>query len=168
MTGFDARTHDWAALVPELLVHDIEKSLHFWCDLLGFRRLYERPEQGFAYLERERAAVMLERLSADSWSVGDLEKPLGRGINLQIAVSSLAPMLSSLSKANWPLFVAPAERWYRTGNLEAGQRQFLVQDPDGYLLRFAESIGERLVTCGDTFSAAADRRADRLTPDNIG
>jgi hypothetical protein len=115
MTDFDAATYDWAPLVPELYVRDIERSLWFWCEILGFRALYR------------------------------IAPPLGRGINLQIAASSLQTMLDRLSAAKWPLFAEPAERWYRTGNLESGQRQFLVQDPDGYLLRFAEGLGERAV-----------------------
>ena len=122
------------------------RSLHFWCELLGFRTRYSRSEAGFAYLERERAQVMLEQLARDSWSVGDLVKPFGRGINLQIAASSIQPILDRLSAANWPLFMQPAERWYRTGSVDSGQRQFLVQDPDGYLLRFAEALGERALT----------------------
>jgi catechol 2,3-dioxygenase-like lactoylglutathione lyase family enzyme len=145
MTDFDAATYDWAPLVPELYVRDIERSLWFWCEILGFRALYRRSEAGFAYLERERAQVMLEQWGSESWSTGDIAPPLGRGINLQIAASSLQTMLDRLSAAKWPLFAQPAERWYRTGNLESGQRQFLVQDPDGYLLRFAEGLGERAV-----------------------
>ena len=105
--------------------------------------MYERVEVGFAYLVRERAQVMLEQLSGESWSVGELTKPFGKGTNLQIATFSIAPLLERLAAANWPLFVQPAERWYRTGSVESGQRQFLVQDPDGYLLRFAEGLGER-------------------------
>ncbi len=143
MAEFDAATHDWAALVPELSVTELQRSLSFWCDLLGFRRLYERTEEGFAYLERERAAVMLERVGSRSWSTGELTPPFGRGINLQIMATSLEPILNRLARAAWPLFKAPEERWYRTGRTESGQRQFLVQDPDGYLLRFAESLGER-------------------------
>jgi catechol 2,3-dioxygenase-like lactoylglutathione lyase family enzyme len=145
MTDFDANKHDWAPLVPELNVCDIRQSLHFWCDLLGFRTLYDRLEEGFAYLEREGAAVMLEQLGPTSWSVGELAKPFGRGINLQISAASIQPILDNLAGAKWPLFVPPMERWYRTGHTESGQRQFLVQDPDGYLLRFAEGLGDRLV-----------------------
>jgi catechol 2,3-dioxygenase-like lactoylglutathione lyase family enzyme len=143
MTDFDPVTHDWAPLAPELYVVDIERSLQFWCELLGFRALYRRPEAGFAYLERERAQVMLEQNGSESWSVGEMVNPFGRGINLQIATSSLQPMLDRLAAAAWPLFATPTARWYRTGDSESGQRQFLVQDPDGYLLRFAESLGQR-------------------------
>jgi catechol 2,3-dioxygenase-like lactoylglutathione lyase family enzyme len=120
MTDFDPSTYDWAPLVPELNVLDLERSLQFWCGLLGFRALYRRSETGFAYLDRERAQVMLEQKGSESWSVGEMAPPFGRGINLQIATSSLQPLLNRLAAANWPLFVQPAERWYRTGNLESG------------------------------------------------
>lgn len=35
------------------------------------------------------------------------------------------------------------ERWYRPDAFEAGNRQFVVADPDGYLLRFFEDLGRR-------------------------
>jgi catechol 2,3-dioxygenase-like lactoylglutathione lyase family enzyme len=145
MVDFDALTHDWKPLVPELIVSDIGVSLRFWRDVLGFQVLYERPAEGFAYLARERAEVMLEAHGEASWVVGTLERPFGRGINLQIEAESLAVMLDALAKAQWPLYRQPEERWYRTGSMEAGQRQFLVQDPDGYLLRFAQSLAPRPV-----------------------
>ena len=115
----------------------------FWRDILGFQVLYGRPAEGFAYLERERAEVMLEVLGDRSWTVGAMDRPFGRGINLQIEAASLTPMLEALARAQWPLYREPEERWYRVGAMEAGQRQFVVQDPDGYLLRFAQSLGLR-------------------------
>ncbi len=38
------------ALVPELAVSDWQKSRAFYCDLIGFHVVYERAEEGFAYL----------------------------------------------------------------------------------------------------------------------
>ena len=35
------------------------------------------------------------------------------------------------------------ENWYRQGNRLLGNKEFLVQDPDGYLLRFSEDLGEK-------------------------
>ncbi len=48
-----------------------------------------------------------------------------------------------LTSADYPVFVAPEDKWYRTGGQELGFRQFLIQDPDGYLPRFAQSLGTR-------------------------
>ena len=135
----------WAPLVPELLVTDLRASLGFWCDLCGFAVVYTRPEEGFAYLHRGRAQVMLEAATAPGrhWITGPLDRPLGRGINLQVEVASLAPLLDALGVAGWPLYLAAEEKWYRAGDVETGVRQFLVQDPDGYLLRFQEPLGLR-------------------------
>ena len=35
------------------------------------------------------------------------------------------------------------EKWYRKNDKEVGHKQFLVQDPDGYLLRFFQDLGIR-------------------------
>jgi len=132
----------WAPLVPELNVADLARSLAFWVGLCGFRVAYGRAEEGFAYLERGPLQVMLETIAPDSWITAPLEPPLGRGLNLQMEVAALAPLELALAAAGWPLFRPPEERWYRVGDREHGQRQLLVQDPDGYLLRFCEVLGE--------------------------
>jgi catechol 2,3-dioxygenase-like lactoylglutathione lyase family enzyme len=130
------------ALVPELDVSDIGNSISFWCDLLGFEIAYERPAAKFAYLEREGAQVMLCEING-SWQTGALEHPLGRGINLQIAVADVELPLAKLREKGWPLFREPAEAWYMTGEQERGSLELLVQDPDGYLVRLSQSLGSR-------------------------
>lgn len=132
-------------LVPELIVTDLPTSLHFWTDLLGFNVGYDRPEEGFAYLDLNGAQIMLEerRAVARQWLTDELIAPFGRGINLQIEVPDVEAILDKLNKAGWPLFMACEEKWYRAGEREVGQRQFLVQDPDGYLVRLAQDLGER-------------------------
>jgi catechol 2,3-dioxygenase-like lactoylglutathione lyase family enzyme len=130
-----------ARLVPELLVSDVQASLRFWCGLCGFRVAYDRMEEGFAYLDRDGAQVMLEeRGHGRNWLTASLDPPLGRGLNLQIAVASIRPIVQALTAAGWPLFMAPEEKWYRTGDRETGVNQVLVQDPDGYLVRFAAAL----------------------------
>ncbi len=99
----------WAKLVPELVVADLEASLRLWRDLIGFSVAYDRPEAGFAYLDLDGAQVMLEQRSTaeDQWVTGPLEAPLGRGINFQIEVRALQPILDRLAGAGWPLFMEP-------------------------------------------------------------
>jgi catechol 2,3-dioxygenase-like lactoylglutathione lyase family enzyme len=129
------------ALVPELLVRDLEASLHFWRDLCGFTILFNRPEDGFACLERDGARIMLDRLgSTRDWVAAPLEHPFGRGMNLEIAVDAIDPILRSLADAAWPLFLPPEEKAYRVGAGTVRVRQCIVQDPDGYLVRFSERL----------------------------
>lgn len=130
------------ALVPELCVTDLDASLRFWCGLLGFAVAYDRPAARFAFLARGTAQVMLCQRNG-SWETAALDYPLGRGINLQTMIEPLDPVLAALEAAGWPLFEPPSEAWYRVGDAEHGQRECLVQDPDGYLIRLAEDLGIR-------------------------
>ncbi|WP_215401645.1 MULTISPECIES: VOC family protein [unclassified Leucobacter] len=137
------------SLVPELLVTDSPRSLAFWCGLCGFKIDYQRPEEGFAYLSLGSAHVMLDEIGEGrTWETAPLEPPLGRGINFQIEISDLAPVLRSLRGAGWPLFVEPEAKWYRISDTEeVGVEQFLVTDPDGYLIRFQTKTGTRTLGC---------------------
>ncbi|MDH6259294.1 VOC family protein [Bradyrhizobium sp. BR13661] len=132
----------FARLVPEFDVFDLERSKSFWCDILGFQIAYQRPENLFMYIELQGAQVMLNQRNGN-WETGPLERPLGRGINFQIFVDSVAPLLDALKQHKWALFRECHDAWYRIAGEERGNRQFLVQDPDGYLLRFAEDLGKR-------------------------
>lgn len=116
----------------------------FYTGLLGFGVLFDRPETRFAYLQRGDAQIMLDQhAEGQGWQTGGLEPPLGRGVNLQIEVESLEPLLSRLAGASYPLYVPPEENWYRVADVQSGNREFLVQDPDGYLLRFSEHLGTK-------------------------
>jgi catechol 2,3-dioxygenase-like lactoylglutathione lyase family enzyme len=132
----------FADLVPELGVSDIQASLSFWRDLLGFEIAYDRPDARFAYLVRGRLQVMLCELNG-RWETAPMQRPFGRGINFQMVVDRIDPILAALGNANWPLYEPPNEAWYRAGDQEVGQREFLVQDPDGYLIRLVERLGTR-------------------------
>ncbi|MFC0195129.1 bleomycin resistance protein [Aureimonas pseudogalii] len=131
-----------AALTPELDVLDPDASLSFWCGLLGFEVAYDRPAARFAFLARGRAQIMVCQTNG-RWLTGPLERPLGRGVNFQIMVDRLDPILASLYLASWQLFENPSVAWYRIGDEERGQRECLVQDPDGYLVRLAENVSQR-------------------------
>ena len=136
----------WNALVPELIVTDLETSYYFWVNILGFSVKYQRTEDKFMYLELNGAQFMLEELQDDQWVTGELDYPLGRGINFQLEVKQLDDILNRLHKAQWSIFSGLEERWYRAENVEHGQKQFLVQDPDGYLLRIIAVIGDRAIS----------------------
>lgn len=132
------------ALVPELLVAELDRSIEFWCGLCGFDIRYSRPDERFAYVALGRAHLMLEQIGVGrDWVTGPLQRPFGRGVNLQITVPDSGALADVLSDAGVELFMQPETKWYRVGEEEAGVLQFLVQDPDGYLIRFQSSIGRR-------------------------
>ena len=129
-------------LVPELGVSHFEKSLSFYTEVLKFRVEFQRPEHQFAFLSCQGCQLMITQEPA-AWKTGTLEYPYGRGINLAMLVDTLDNLLQSLRELHYPLFAEPVEHWYRQGQILLGRREFLVKDPDGYLLRFAQSLGER-------------------------
>jgi catechol 2,3-dioxygenase-like lactoylglutathione lyase family enzyme len=132
-----------ARLVPELYVSGIETSLRFYTDVLGFTILYSRPEERFAYLDREGAEIMIEQSVGRAWITAAMEQPYGRGINFMIEASDVDALYAHVQAVGATVFLSIEEKWYRRDDTEVGNRQFIVQDPDGYLLRFAQDLGER-------------------------
>ncbi|GHB47003.1 glyoxalase [Pseudovibrio japonicus] len=135
-----------SALVPEFAVSDWFASKHFYCEVLGFECLYERPEEGFCYLSLGAAEIMIDQIGLGrTFDTGHAPKshPFGKGLNVQIEVETIEPLLNALRQANIPLFLQPEDKWYRKGQSEVGNRQFIVADPDGYLLRFCQTLGSR-------------------------
>lgn len=130
------------SLIPELGVSNLKKSLHFYVETIGFKIEYKRDESKFVFLSYEGNQLMLEEENG-TWQTGPLHYPFGRGINFQMEVAKIDPIVKSLTTANYPLMKAPFESWYRKDDQKLGQREFLVQDPDGYLLRFCEFLGDR-------------------------
>lgn len=133
----------WAALVPELVVRNATRSIAFYRDLLGFTVNYARDDPPFAYLSLSAAQLMLEQLNPTTRMVGTLEPPFGRGINLQIECNDVNIIVLRLESAGVPLYHPVVDSWYDVDDVQFGARQLLVQDPDGYLLRFAQDLGVR-------------------------
>jgi len=129
-------------LIPELSVTNFENSIKFYTKILGFKIEYKRDESKFAMISFQGSQLMIEEIN-NHWSAGKLEKPFGRGINFQIEVDKIQPILDSLEENGHPIFVEPKENWYRQDNQLLGNKEFLIQDPDGYLLRFAEDLGTK-------------------------
>ena len=131
------------SLVPELDVSSLAASLAFYVDILGFRIAYERPSESFAYLVQNDIHLMLEEADGPGrrFRTAPLEQPYGRGINLQIRVPSISELHARVLAKGLGLIVPLEERWYRQNGAEKGHRQFVVSDPDGYILRFFEDIG---------------------------
>ena len=144
-TGGPPRT-GWAKLAPELHVNDIEASLAFWHGILGFEVAYERPEERFVYLEHPEGHQIMLCQRHGRWETGVFEYPLGRGAMFQLYFQSIEPALAAVSARAWPIYHGLREVWRRAGDQETGQREFFLQDPDGYLIMVAQNLGERPIS----------------------
>lgn len=144
-------------LVPELDVADLATSLRFYAEVLGFRTLFQRPEERFAYLERDGVELMIQEAAGPGrrFRTAPLEPPHGRGVNFQIRVEDVDAVHGRAVRAGVDIVVPIEERWYRvdvaesggrwkiTGPTEAGNRQFVLADPDGYVWRPFRDLGVR-------------------------
>lgn len=131
-------------LIPELNVYDIKKSLNFYSKILGFRIEYERKEDKFVFVSLEGSQIMLQETKKnDKWDTGKLEYPFGRGINFQIEVKDVERIYRRIKKHKWPVKLKIKDSLYRKSKVLLGNREFLIMDPDGYLLRFFQNLGEK-------------------------
>lgn len=133
------------ALIPELDVADLAASLQIYQHVFGFELLFERTDEAFAYVVLGGAHLMLQQAHGPGrrFRTAPLQRPFGRGVNLQIRVPNIDDIRLQVRKHNLEVILDVDERWYRQGAIESGNRQFVVSDADGYLFRFYEDLGQR-------------------------
>ena len=124
-------------LVPELSVTNIDVSKEFYINVLHFKLEYERPQDKFAYLSYQGAQIMIEEIN-NHWSVGELVRPFGRGINFQIETNEIEAVSQRLKDNNIKIYKDIFESRYVANDEVFVEKELLVQDPDGYLLRFQQ------------------------------
>jgi hypothetical protein len=86
---------------------------------------------------------MLQELRIHEKEQSKLERPFGRGILFQIESDNVHTMVGRLQEKGYVIKRAIRKSWFRNDDIEYGGLEFLVSDPDGYVLQFLEGIGER-------------------------
>ena len=122
------------SLIPELSVSNIEISKEFYLKI-GFHIVYERKEDRFVFLQFEENQIMLEEIN-DHWNTGVLEYPFGRGVNFSMTVSDVKKSYKNMKEKKVPFYLPLECHEYKVDNTVYKDFEFLLQDPDGYLLRF--------------------------------
>ena len=134
---------NWSKNIPELSVSNLKNSLTFY-KTAGFKVEYDRPENKFAFISLNNIQFMLQELSDnDKWNIGELKHPFGNGINFQLEVEDIERIYNNFKNSNYKIAFDIEENWYRQADKLLGNREFLIQDPDGYLLRFMQDLGEK-------------------------
>ena len=121
-------------LIPELSVTNITNSMNFYTSI-GFKIIYERKEEKFCFLELNGNQLMIEQIN-DNWNTGELVYPFGRGINISMTVDDIDEYYNNIKKLNYKIFKELMVNEYKVGSVIYEDKEFLIQDPDGYLLRF--------------------------------
>ena len=130
-------------IIPELSVSNLSESLKFY-KTIGFKTEYERPENKFVFVSLDEIQFMLQEISDnDKWDVAPLTYPFGNGINFQLEVNDVEKIYNNLKENNYKITFEMEENWYRQDDKLLGNKEFLAQDPDGYLIRFSQDLGEK-------------------------
>ena len=126
---------DFNNLIPELSVFDILQTKIFY-EELGFKIEYERQEEKFVFMSFQDSQFMFEQIHDEGWNTGELIYPLGRGINFSIAVDDIENLYTLVKSKKLEIYKKLTKSVYLVNGIEEIQMEFLIQDPNGYLLRF--------------------------------
>ena len=122
------------SLIPELSVSNIANSIEFYTSI-DFQIVYERKKDKFCFLELENNQIMIEQINKN-WNTGILEYPFGRGINISMSIKNIDQYYNKIKEKNIKIFQEIQINKYQVDEKIYEDKEFLIQDPDGYLLRF--------------------------------
>lgn len=125
---------EFNSLIPELSVSNIDNSIEFYTKI-GFEIMYKREEDKFCFLKLDNNQIMIEQIN-NNWNTGTLEYPYGRGINISMMVSNIDNYYKKIKRNNIDIYQELKVSKYKVNDIVYEDREFLIQDPDGYLLRF--------------------------------
>jgi catechol 2,3-dioxygenase-like lactoylglutathione lyase family enzyme len=114
-------------VAPEFFVRDVAASVAFY-QRLGFAVLRQEPD--FAVVGLGEAHVLLADARLAGTQLRDASAPRGLGVNVRIMVEDVDAMRERAAAVGAPVVHEIADRSY-------GLRDFIMADPDGFLLRFA-------------------------------
>jgi uncharacterized glyoxalase superfamily protein PhnB len=127
----------FSKITPNLVVTDMEKSLTFYRDVLGFSVSQTVPDKApfiFVWIKRDNADIFLNQNMPPQPGAPDLYagRPVGGGtLSLYLAMDGIDDLYAKIQQQKVPIVIAMHKEFY-------GMREFAVHDPDGYLLIFAE------------------------------
>jgi lactoylglutathione lyase len=127
-------------LTPNLLVASVERSLAFYVDTLGFARGMTVPEQSpfvFASVTGDTIEIFFNDAAAAIKEYPAFAgKPIGATGTLFIEVEGIDALHDRL-RPSVKVVMPIVNQFY-------GMREFAIEDPDGYVITFAERVPQDL------------------------
>ena len=124
----------FTSVTPNLLVRDIARSTAFYRDVLGFQIKQTVPDQApyvFVWLERDEVPVFLNDPAAvEKDMTGAAARPAGGTATLFFVLTSVDAYHAQVAP-HAKVIMDLKTQFY-------GMREFAIEDPDGYVLIFAQ------------------------------
>lgn len=121
------------SISPNLLADNVNASVDFYTKYLGFTLIASVPETGefgWAMVQRDTVTIMFQSLKSIEEDVPGLNLKKGASGTFFIKMKGVDEMYNSVKgKVEIPMDMRTT--FY-------GTREFIVKDPDGYLMMFAE------------------------------
>ena len=121
-------------LTPNLLVENVERSLAFYTDVLGFSSGMTVPDVSpfvFAQVTNGTVEIFLNDAKGAVQEYPMLGgRPLGATATMFVEVEQIETLWADL-QGKVTVVVPFFTQWY-------GMKEFAIADPDGYLITFAE------------------------------
>lgn len=118
-------------LSPMLETKDLQATMHFYTEVLGFNCDTFSEEWGWAHFSKDKIAIMFSRPNEER----NIPEPIMSG-SLYIEVNDVDSV--------WDELKYTARICYPIENFEYGMREFGVFDNNGYLLQFGEVINKNI------------------------
>ena len=131
-------TEKLAPVAPEFFVRDVDLSIAFYVEQLGFTLVRAEPEgdgrHGFAVLSRGEAEFLFVHESAlGPVNRAALPYPRAAGVDIRLMVDDADAVYASVRERGVSVVLPLKDQPY-------GLRDFTVADPDGFRIRFAQRI----------------------------
>ena len=124
-----------SSLTPNLIVSDVERSLAFYRDVLGFTVTQTVPDASPLVFAIVRSGPVEVYLNAPGPAVAEYpafkDRPIGGTLTLFIRVAGIRAAYAEL-KGRVNVVMPLEKKWY-------GVTEFACTDPDGYVITFAEA-----------------------------
>jgi uncharacterized glyoxalase superfamily protein PhnB len=119
---------------PELFVPDVEATVAFWVERLGAECTRLEPGS-FGVVRFEKSIILVAHESHYGAMGGTLGGRRAVGLDVRIVVADVDAVYRRARAANVHVVHDIADRYY-------GLRDFVVEDADGYRIRFASPLAE--------------------------
>jgi lactoylglutathione lyase len=123
-------------LTPNIMVEDVNRTLQFYKETLGFEIVATVPDEGrfdWAMLKRDGVEIMFQSRASLGAEIPALQqREIGGALTFYMNIEGVKELYADLKGK-----VSIVQEMHTTFY---GAQEFAIQDSDGYILSFAETV----------------------------